>query len=560
MSAGLSLFLTYDDGAREVVMRVNLPTKEKRLSSIARAFAKSYAFKHQRHIDAAAIRFQRGTGAAITSGPTRVGTVFADGDRVAVSWPESAPESAASPAAPAPARPVTPAAPEVSAACPPPPLDRPSVEPLPVGVWERPASPPSSPARRAPPPAEETAEPRARAPAVPGSPRRELGEALDLKDQANALFRTARVGAAVTLYGRALDALGSPRDSAEASLRVTLLNNRALCRLRTQMYKEARMDCDESLSLAATSKAFYLRARARLEVDRTESDAACADLAALLASAGDAAALNKARADTASVAAKYFYGAAFVDDDAMAALRSSASLLAGHARRRKQRGLERFADPAAAQADPPLTADADDRVLRNLDEEAFNVGVDGRGGVATLTRATNLQFKVECLTALGELHFRRGRYRVAADVFRCAADAASTAVEASALLDLRLASAEASPVEAAEPFLRRALVGRGAALERAADRSDKAAVERAAWLGKCARELRSRAPPLATARRFFPEERAAVGVVLCHGWGCAGEDLAPSAALLAEALAGLGLRARISVGINRRSTAGPGYL
>ncbi|KAH8092149.1 hypothetical protein JL720_5737 [Aureococcus anophagefferens] len=129
--------------------------------------------------------------------------------------------------------------------------------------------------------------PKAPPPKAPPPPTREAyNDALRMKDQANERFRVKDVSGALGLYSKALDTLGPPATDDEKQLGATLLNNRAACHLKQDRFADAQGDCDASLALRPSSKAFLRRATARLKKDPANLRGYRVDVVAALDAAG----------------------------------------------------------------------------------------------------------------------------------------------------------------------------------------------------------------------------------------------------------------------------------
>ncbi|KAH8054347.1 hypothetical protein JL722_9084 [Aureococcus anophagefferens] len=292
----ISLVLSCGD----VVIRIKLPHGDKKLGAVAKAFAKSYEAKHKVALPLESIRFRRRSRFITASLQARVGDVFEDGDNVTVSVGD----------------------------------DKPSPAPR-----AAPAPPPKAP----PPP-----------------PREAYNDALRMKDQANERFRVKDVSGALGLYSKALDTLGPPATEDEKQLGATLLNNRAACHLKQDRFADAQGDCDASLALRPSSKAFLRRATARLKKDPANLRGYRVDVVAALDAAGaDAPAVRRDVVAAAAVAEGF---AALVHDDALAALDDATEVLED-ARAEPRRGPERFFALAAGNLAPESAVDAAPRRL-----------------------------------------------------------------------------------------------------------------------------------------------------------------------------------------------------
>ena len=499
----ISLVLSCGD----VVIRIKLPHGDKKLGAVAKAFAKSYEAKHKVALPLESIRFRRRSRFITASLQARVGDVFEDGDNVTVSVGDDKPSPA------------------------------PRAAPVSVGDDAAPTT------TAAPSPARRAAPKPPKAPPPPPPPREAYNDALRMKDQANERFRVKDVSGALGLYSKALETLGPPATDDEKQLGATLLNNRAACHLKQDRFADAQGDCDASLALRPSSKAFLRRATARLKKDPANLRGYRVDVVAALDAAGaDAPAVRRDVVAAAAVAEGF---AARVHDDALAALDDATKVLEDARARSLAEARERFFALAAGNLAPESAVDdgAAARLAgaaKRLDEAAFDVAVPGD---ATLCRATRLLLRCRCLAALGELHFRAKRFGAAGAVFRALHAGCEALAAPAVILDRRLAPPEASPADAARPLARMARLGTGAALmARSAADDVKAAVDVAAWLRKAVEAAAPAAPP---AVRVDPVAAPDVAVVLCHGWGTAAADLDDARALLVEELRNLGLAALV---------------
>ncbi|KAH8070400.1 hypothetical protein JL721_5170 [Aureococcus anophagefferens] len=272
-------------------------------------------------------------------------------------------------------------------------------------------------------------------------------------------------------------------------------------------FADAQGDCDASLALRPSSKAFLRRATARLKKDPANLRGYRVDVVAALDAAGaDAPAVRR---DVVAAAAA----------EGFAALRFFA-LAAGNL------APESAVDDGAAAR---LAA------AKALDEAAFDVAVPGD---ATLCRATRLLLRCRCLAALGELHFRAKRFGAAGAVFRALHAGCEALAAPAVILDRRLAP-PARPRGRREALARMARLGTGAHGAVGGRRRQGAVA--AAWLRKAVEAAAPAAPP---AVRVDPVAAPDVAVVLCHGWGTAA-DLDDARALLATELRNLGLAALV---------------
>ncbi|KAJ1453689.1 hypothetical protein M885DRAFT_567299 [Pelagophyceae sp. CCMP2097] len=342
-----------------------------------------------------------------------------------------------------------------------------------------------------------------------------------LKDAADACVHRGAHAEALALYGEALNA------TCVTTRRVSLHNRRALCFFELGLYHEAHSECTRSLLLVpgpGNPHALLRRAHARCALERW--DDAVADAARALW----AGASRAVRLEVAGICARTrAHGglARAVDEDEMGALRDARAAIAACRRAEvdEARAGGRGVDWCGA-ADEVYDEKFCDDVVARLDEVAFNIaGRRPAKGLRAFDAAARDLFRLFCLDALAELHYRRRRHAAAADVFGALLLDASLLIEHAKawwddtiILDDRLWPADESPARAVAELRQRARIGCAAALSRS--RSAEAGAV-SALLSAALADARA----VSSAVAHVGVAAAAVGVLMLHGRGD-GADMA----------------------------------